>query len=379
MSMTISRKVFGFSPIAASGSAYALNLSLILLLDDQAQYAQYLSLNAWAIYISTFCYLLIIDLWLSPNRAAYLLQDLMSLSIAVLIIFAILFAGSTFYAGALVPVFVGALGFSSFKLLTQYFVYRRDLAGVAGLRYGRAFCIAIVVAALFLLEDEISYTGSSQVVLQGVICIFLALLLSPRVSRLSMPTATMVRQLVMLDGMCLLKRNASFLVDMIHMPIFYLIIAKLAEPTSAAVIYSVGILVPAAYVVSVILREQALIRDDIMCRMLDGEYRRLLILVYLLAMAFAILLSMLHPEKIDFYLLLVLALMICFSGAVGAVMFRLGMEKRDLLINLTVAALMVTLISPIAAEWSGLSLALSTLSLKFFMQLGSTFVVTANE
>ena len=54
----------------------------------------------------------------------------------------------------------------------------------------------------------------------------------------------------------IVKRNISMVFDMVHIPLMYHIISENSEYLSSSFIYALGLILPMAYVISVILKEQ---------------------------------------------------------------------------------------------------------------------------
>lgn len=366
------------SALVASGSAYLLNISLIYILSDSEAYAHFLSLNSWAVFLASVAYLLILDLHLGPNRAHYRLDDLMGISgLAILVsvtligLVAVMRESRDFWA-----VTVAMLGFSTFKLASQYFIYFKKIVAVTVLRYVRAALILSVVGLMFAIDERLLPSAGMQVALQGVICIVTLIFAQALFGVFRRVNPAQVAHILRLDGRRLLTRLVAFLVDTIHMPIFYYLLSRFSPDLPGWFIYALGVILPAAYVISALLREQVLIRDDLVESVLRSRLGAWLMFVYGLGLFGA--LSLYLSAQIGALAGLggLLAGLITFSGAIGTVLYRHGLEALDLGLNLCVFGLLALLFLQSGAPGAlhVVKLAILFLAFKYTAQMGIAFV-----
>ncbi|WP_257293940.1 hypothetical protein [Endozoicomonas sp. YOMI1] len=372
--------LFASSALVASGSAYLLNLSLIYILDSKVEYSHFLSLNSWAVYLSTFSYLLILDLYLGPNRDQYQLEALLGLSGLCIVSFVGLLLLMTMVSGStkLFAITIGTFGFSLFKLACQYFIYSKKIAPVAWLRYLRSGLILLAIGLLFACREKITLSGATQVLLQGTLCLVALSLVWPLYGLFKQTGLKEVRQVLRFDGWRLFKRNASLLVDTIHMPLFYLFVSGYSAELPALFIYALGILLPGGYVVSTLLREQVLVRDGLIEKMLRSRLGIPMLTCYGLIICMASIFALLKSDYALIGLILLLTGLISLSGAIGTVLYRRGLENFDLGINLIISSLLVVLYfySQQSETLWVVNLSLLCLLFKFCAQLLVAFMST---
>ncbi|MUK38117.1 hypothetical protein GNP82_11195 [Aliivibrio fischeri] len=362
------------SSIVASGVSYLLNVTLIFLLDDKAQYANYLSINSWAVYFSTFSYLSIIDLYISPESKEVELSSLLNVSLSTLfssslfLLLVYLLIGYEYFS---LSVIIAAIFYAFVKLLTQYMLFTKQIDGVVVLRYGRSFFIGIVIVSLYAMKELLGVTINSegQLYIQGGIC-FLLILTTLYTFKINFSyRKEEVIEIYSRFKMRIVKRNVSMIFDMIHMPILYHLISLNSKNMGAGFIYAIGLILPMSYVLSVIIKEQVLIRlDSIGYYLVTKIAKAILMLVAVLATL--VVLTMHYIDVYQIISLCILGVLIIFSGCVGLNIYKKGLEKYDLYTNIIVMVLLLIIYNMSfsnAPQWK-VFLAVNAVSLKFIIQ-----------
>ncbi|WP_432453558.1 hypothetical protein ACRRS0_21470 [Agarivorans sp. QJM3NY_29] len=367
--------VFMLSSVVASGTSYFLNITLILLLADKSQYANYLSLNAWAIYLSTFIYLSIMELYISPEGKSVDISKLFNTSfftlvaLSFIIIFLYFLAGSNYLSFSIITT---SIFYAFIKLLAQYFLFRKQTEGVVFLRYGRSLLIIIMVFILYLVKNigEVIVTSEDQLYIQGGIC---ALVICFAIFIFNIKfyfnEGSFFEIYRNFKGR-IVKRNFSMLFDMIHMPILYHVISHNSNLMNATFIYAVGVVLPLAYVVSVILKEQVIVKLNGGKLSSVDRISKMMIFVVLFFYVFIMAIHS-YDEYYQLTFLILLGSLITFSGCVGLNIYRKGLEKYDLANNLFVMVFLLL----ISNSWIDISpqmqviLSIFIVSLKFTVQL----------
>ncbi|NIH03333.1 hypothetical protein [Providencia rettgeri] len=367
--------IFMFSSIFASGSSYLLNVTLIFLLNDKSQYVNYLSINSWSIYLSTFIYLSIIDLYISPERNLILLSELLNTSFYTLCFFSFIFLALFFsfeqeYIS--LAIITTAISYSFIKLLTQYLLFDKKTEGVALIRYFRSLLIIISIIILYYLStsEGIKLNSEIQLYIQGIICaivIFFVIIVFNVKFKLDVKEMYKIYSIFKFR---IAKRNLSLIFSMIHMPILYHIINKYNFIMSPKFIYSVGLILPMAYVLSLIIKEQVIIKlDSIGFNIIDKIAKSIL---FLLMVSFSILiLTFGKNDYHQFISLITLGILISFSGCIGLNISNKGLEKYDLTVNIVVMILLLLISNLKIIDSPSIIIFLSilTISLKFIAQL----------
>lgn len=377
--MRTSRKsyFFAFSPVIASASSYLLNVSLIYILNDPTEYARFLSLNSWAVYLGAVAYLLILDLHLGPNRAHYVLEELLSISALAIVLSVSLIGLAAVLSGSrdLLVLVVAVLGFSSFRLSGQYFIFSKHLVGVSTIRYLRAGLILVAILLMIYLRDQVPFSAASQVLLQGAICVVtlvLAQLLFRIVKRTNLAA---FRKVIRLDLHRLLTRVFGLLIDTVHIPIFYYLLKNFSNDVPAAFIYALGVVIPAAYVVSTLVREQVLIRDELVEKVMRSRTGPRLVVFYVGALFAGLVLSVWSSTIALFGLAGAVATLVTLAGAVGTVLYRRGLETVDLALDISVFAMLAIIffLSDTFGATLTIKLAMLCLVFKYVAQMGIAF------
>ncbi|WP_217515852.1 hypothetical protein [Vibrio metschnikovii] len=365
---------FMFSSIIASGVSYLLNVTLIFLLDDKAQYANYLSINSWAVYFSTFAYFSIIELYISPEGKSVKLVSLLNVALTTLFLsslFAVLiylFIGHEYFS---LSVIIAAVFYAFVKLLTQYMLFTRQTDGVVFLRCARSLLICVAIFLLYAMKEFLGVIigAEGQLYIQGGICLLvvISILYTFRIS-FSYRKEEVIEIYSKFKAR-IAKRNFSMLFDMIHMPILYHLISLNSKIMSAGFIYAVGLILPISYVLSVIIKEQVLIRlDSIGYSIVTKVAKAILMLVALLATI--VVLVMRYGEVYQIVSLCLLGSLIIFSGCIGLNIYKKGLEKYDLYTNIIVMILLLVIYNMSFPNNPQLQVffAVSAVSLKFIIQ-----------
>ena len=261
--MKFSSLLYPLSAIISSGFSYLLNLALISILDDKNEYSQYLFLNSWSMYFSSFSFFLIIDLFLSPNGKKYNINSLLNISLFLILlnIFILIILFYLFDVHQFLYIIIPIFGFSLFKLITQYFIYNKNKIKVIKLRFSRAFLISIIIFYFVFLNSS-NISAYYHVNIQGLICILIFLFFYS-FSSLSLKRLYAEIQIIFHNDIKrIFKRVLSLLIDTIHMPIFYSLLSTYSNQINERFIYLIGILFPASYVISIIIKEQILINKN---------------------------------------------------------------------------------------------------------------------
>ena len=323
--------IFMLSSLVASGASYLLNFTLIFLLEDKTQYAEYLSLNSWAIYLSTFIYLSIIDLHISPEGENVDMSYLFGMSTFVMIAVSLFLCALYAIGGhefVHFSVIFTAICYALVKLLTQYFLYCSQIGGVVGLRYGRSLLIGIVIISLYLVKEyyQIVINATNQVLIQGFICAIVSFVLI-FIFKINIEfKKDEFIEIYEVFKSRIVKRNISMVFDMVHIPLMYHIISENSEYLSSSFIYALGLILPMAYVISVILKEQMITKLG------KNGYHLISMMSKFLLAFISISYSMIAVQYLfgDLYLvasLFFLGCLISFSGCVGLSIYKKGLEK----------------------------------------------------
>ncbi len=330
--------IFASSPVVASASSYLLNIALIYILNDPAEYAQFLSFNSFAVYLAAVAYFLIIELYIGPNRALYVLEELFSLSVIAMMISVCVISGVGIFIAStnVLLLTVAVFGFSLYRLTGQYLILSKDRLGVSRMRYIRAGLIVSAVLVLVALRDTVTLTGKAQVALQGVMC-FLALVLTRfPIRKFKRIEVSKIFIIMRLDGRRLSKRLIGLLIDTAHIPLFLYLLKDVSHDLPNTYIYALGLFLPAAYVVSSLLREQALVHDELVEKCLSYRIRPYFLMVYASALLLGIVMTF-FPQDISLFILGGLVVSkVAFGGAIGIVLYHKGLEFSDLILDLVI-------------------------------------------
>ena len=365
------RIILGSSSVVASISSYALSVSLIYLFQDDVQYASYLSLNSWANYLSTFSYFSILELSISPASESYHPLNLLKLSLLFLVLFisiTLLVLAASHRTIGVLPLAV--FSFSLYRLTSNYLLYIGATTSIIILRYSRSFLILLAVGLSFSPYFSLQHY-TSQVALQSLICLFLLPVpLFKAFSNRPLYHRDLLKPFNH-DLPRLFKRNISLAIDTLHTPLLLTILSSSAPTISPVITYTIGLILPASSLASVILRERFLIKysstiDNIITSKFKHLYR-----AYLAALTLSCVLPLFLGSLIPLLLqLFLLVPLISFSGVTGLLFGRLGLEVADIKINIAVTSLLLLLIllSTITSSYIMLPFAISCVSFKYIFQ-----------
>ncbi len=369
------RYVFMLSSLIASGASYFLNVTLIFLLEDKSQYADYLSINSWAIYFSTFFYLSIIELYVSPEGKSFEISSLLNSSFFTLISCSVFFIFLYFFVGynyISFSVLFTAIFYALIKLITQYFIFSSKTEGVVLLRYGRSLLIGFSILILYLLKENygVILDAKGQLYVQGIICCFISIIVVFFFNIKFTFNKTEVSDVLYIFRYRIAKRNFSMLFDMIHMPIMYYIISDNSQFLNSSFVYTLGLVLPMAYVISVILKEQLMIKIDSNGFNLATNISKWMLFVVTLSYI-SISILYVQGEGYQIFSLLLLGTLISFSGCIGLNIYRKGLEKYDLITNIVVMLLLLSVfwLGIIESPQNQVFLSVIFVSLKFTVQI----------
>lgn len=367
--------VFMLSSLVASGASYFLNVTLIFLLEDKSQYADYLSINSWAIYFSTFFYLSIIELYVSPEGKNVKISSLLNSSFFTLISFAAFFILLYFFVGhdyISFSVLFAAIFYAFIKLITQFFIFSSKTEGVVLLRYGRSLLIGFSILILYILKENtgLILDAKGQLYVQGIICCLISIIVVFCFNMKFNFDKTEVSDVYYIFRYRIAKRNFSMLFDMIHMPIMYYIISENSQFLNSSFVYTLGLVLPMAYVISVILKEQLMIKIDSNGFNLATNISRWMLFVVTLSYI-SISILYVQGEGYQILSLLLLGTLISFSGCIGLNIYRKGLEKYDLITNIVVMLFLLSLfwLDIIESPQNQVFLSVIFVSLKFTVQI----------
>lgn len=158
--------------------------------------------------------------------------------------------------------------------------------------------------------------------------------------------------------------------DMIHMPIMYYIISDNSQFLNSSFVYTLGLVLPMAYVISVILKEQLMIKIDSNGFNLATNISKWMLFVVTLSYI-SISILYVQGEGYQIFSLLLLGTLISFSGCIGLNIYRKGLEKYDLITNIVVMLFLLSVfwLGIIESPQNQVFLSVIFVSLKFTVQI----------
>lgn len=376
--------LLSLSPAIAGASAYALNLMAALRLESVADYSQYLSLNSWAVYFGSISALSLMDMKLSPNGHRYRVFRLFGLATVVGLLGVTGLALAFIATGSIALLLVGITAFfyaTHNNLMMAALVIKVPAVPIV-LRITRAGLLLVLGGLMsvdILGESNPLYFMGAQATAAAVATVLF-------VRRLPVATFlrafTTFRQIWKFDRVRLVRRNFSYIIDMMHMPLFYTAIGTIAMlPEYSKIIYVAGLLLPATAMITQMTGERLRFRFGLTdlndLRQQFSQLKRICIAATFLYMALYASVLLLVAATLNGFSDNV-ALMACmlvqavfyFSSAIsGVVNSRAGKEILDLTVNLIVLILMFWILNSTLSNAVIVIFLSLTMSTKYMVQL----------
>ncbi len=345
-------RMLGLSPIFAGLASYGINFVAALGLKSAADYSDYLSLQSWAVYFGSISVLCLVDMKLSPNGHRYSVFQLFGLATITSFLSAVGMLIAFAVTDSAVLLVVGITGFfyASLRNLIMVSLILRMPTIPISLRITRAGLL-LVFGGMLLAGILGSLTPLHFMGVQVVAAACALALYAKRIPvAIFYRAGVTVRRIWELDRERWRRRNLSYILDMVHMPILYMSLGLVAAVNDyKKIIYVAGLLLPLAAMLNEIIGER--FRLDFGLTDLDGlrhrfaSYARLVRAWFSLNVALyacsLLLVAAAFAETIpeDFVLmvcLFTLVLLVLSSSTCGVVFSKAGLEFFDLSINLIV-------------------------------------------
>ncbi len=357
------------SPIIAASAAYGINMMAVGSLNTAVEYSIYIKLQSWAVYFGSISGLCIVDLKLSPNGKLYKSFNLLGIAIiATLIIFFLFFIlGIILSETQILLVSITGASYSIFRSLLMVGLFLKIPIIPILMRCIRAFLLIFLACILIAVLNK---TYPFQFILcQSISALMPFLLYLPRIVKICFKSLknTMLN-IIQYDLIRIIRRNISYLIDMIHAPLFYTLIAGISAIKEYYLfIYLFGLLLPASFLLNQIIAERIRFRFGLTnLNSIIININRINKYIIICIMTYRALYSLLiiccigsYLGIINFNIGMVISIMIqisfiCTSSLSSLIISKLGIELIDISINLTITLLLITVwylgfIAPIAA------------------------------
>lgn len=366
-------------------ASYSINLLAAIGLESAVDYSQYLSMQSWAVYFGSISALSLMDMKLSPNGHRYSVFRLFGLATVAGLLGVTGLALAFSVTGSIVLLVVGITGFfyaTHQNLMMAALVIRIPTVPIV-LRITRAGLLLVlgglVSAGILGQPDPLHFMGVQAAATAVAIALFARRLPVAAFRRM----VTTVQQIWKLDRVRWVRRNLSYIVDMLHTPLFYTAIGLISMvPEYKKIIYAAGLLLPAIAILNQMIGERLRLRfgltdlDDLRHRFSQiARIGRAVTLLYLALYASVLLmvaaaLSDVFSDSVALIACLLMQIVFfCSSSTSGVVISRAGQEVLDLTINLIVLLLMLFILhSKLSSAFIVICLSL-TISAKYMAQL----------
>jgi hypothetical protein len=378
-------RLFSLSPALAALASYYINLLAAFGLKSTVDYSYYLSLQSWTVYFASVSALCLVDMKLSPNGHHYSAFRLFGLATVASILGATGLALAFAATGSIAFLVVGITGFfyATMRNLMMVTLIKGIPSVPIGLRLTRAGLLLVLGGLLYsgLLGhlNPLHFLGVQAIAAAVAIAIYALRIPALAFHRLG----AMVSQVWKLDSGRWVRRNLSYLVDMVHTPLFTRRWPwSRFCPDYKMVIYVSGLVLPMAAVINEVIGERFRLRlgladlDGLRNRFAPYAWFGRAMLFFYLALYISVLLVVVAASSdlfpVDVALsacLLIQTFLVCSSSTFSAIISRAGQEKLDLTINLIVLLLQFGIMfsnAPSSIIVMCVSLAIST---KYIAQL----------